>query len=303
LVHGVKKLLLTGASGFVGQHLIRALAGHEFQVFALDSAPPRGAWPASVVPIRADLGDLPSLRVLSGVDWWGVIHLAGISVPGAFTSPGPLLTNLGITLNLLEALDQGRVLLVSSCHVYAPSREPHREEQPVLPQGLYGLSKHLCEQAASHYQSKLDVRIARPFNHIGTGMRPELMIPSLLRRLRGEAGGENGPVQMQGQNSIRDFTDVRDVVEAYLAILDLDEPVDKIFNVCTGQGHSIEDLVHTALGLLGRSRPIRFENHPNSPDDIPYLVGDATRLARACNWSAKFNLEDSLKTLLNDKSP
>jgi GDP-4-dehydro-6-deoxy-D-mannose reductase len=298
LDNGLKKLLLTGASGFVGRHLIRALAGREFQVFALDSEPPRADWPASVVPIRADLGDLPSLRVLSGVDWWGVIHLAGISVPGAFTSPGPLLTNLGITLNLLEALDQGRVLLVSSCHVYAPSREPHREDQPVRPQGLYGLSKHLVEQAASHYQSKLDVRIARPFNHIGTDMRPELMIPSLLRRLRGEAAGEDRPVRMLGQNSVRDFIDVRDVVQAYLAILDLEAPVDKIFNVCTGQGHSIEDLVRTALGLLGSSRPVQFENQQNSPDDIPCLVGDPARLTRACNWTAKYRLKESLEILL-----
>jgi GDP-4-dehydro-6-deoxy-D-mannose reductase len=206
--------------------------------------------------------------------------------------------NLGITLNLLEHLRDSRVLLVSSCHVYAPSERLRREDDPIVPQGRYGLSKHLTEQVAPHYQGALDVRVARPFNHLGQGQRPELVVPSLLRRLAAASVSDATPIEMGGWNSVRDFIDVRDVVSAYLAILDLEAPAHRTFNVCTGRATSIEDVVQTVLRLQGRSREVHFQGSPNSTDDIPFLVGDPGRLATDAGWTAQHSLEDSLRSMM-----
>lgn len=296
-----RTFLLTGASGFVGRHMAEALLRRGDHVVALD-VNAAVALPDGVELRVMDLRDSSSMTTLPR-SWDGVIHLAGASIPSAFSTIAPVLFNLEISLNLLEHLRDSKVLLVSSCHVYAPSGVPRKEGDPILPQGRYGLSKHLGEQLAPHYQGRLDVRVARPFNHLGIGLRPELMVPSLLRRLTEASKEPQAPVQMAGWNSVRDFIDVRDVVSAYLAILDLDAPAQATFNVCTGYATNIEKVVQTVLDLQGVEREIRFLGSPNSDGDIPYLVGDPTRLCQATGWVPRHTLSDSLRTMLQSLLP
>jgi GDP-4-dehydro-6-deoxy-D-mannose reductase len=291
-----RAILVTGASGFVGNYMVDLLVQRGFQVVALadvtnPSLPPGVEW------VRANLADPASLAELPRV-WWGVIHLAAISVPSLFATTAPIVANLQMTLNLLEHIDSGRFLIVSSCHVYAPASTPRHEDSPIRPQGRYGLSKHLCEQLMPQYLHKLDVRIARPFNHVGLGMRPELMIPSMIRRILGETEGDQSPLIMHGTNSIRDFIDIRDVVSAYLAIVELNDPVSRVYNVCTGQAVSVREVASETLRLAGSSRPVEFQGSPNSQDDVPYVVGDPRQLLHETGWSAKYHLADSLLTLL-----
>lgn len=291
----LEKVLLTGASGFVGNHMSRVLLARGCRVFGLQ----RGSGLAlleGVIPLSADLSDPASLAKVPR-EWDAVIHLAGASIPSLFTTAAPVAHNVQITLNLLDHIMGGRVLLASSCHVYAPSQHPHREEDAILPQGRYGLSKHLIEQLAPHYGQRLDVRVARPFNHVGPGQRPELVIPSLLRRLTSAAPDDRSPVVMRGMNSTRDFIDVRDVAQAYLSILELDAPAHRVFNVCSGAGHTIEEVVREVLRQLGIQREVEFEGRPNSSDDNSRVVGDPGRLA-AAGWSARFRLAESLTTML-----
>ena len=291
-----KRILITGASGFVGQHMARLLIERGFRVSALQRGSLGVELPPMVERIYADLSDPASLAAVPR-NWHGVIHLAGASVPSLFTTTAPVVQNVAMTLNLLEHLQAARILLVSSCHVYAPSDVPQVEDGPIVPQGRYGLSKHLVEQLAPHYAQALDIRIARPFNHLGPHQRPELVIPSLLRRLAA-AKEETGPVRMQGMNSVRDFIDVRDVAAAYLAILELDSPAHRTFNVCTGTGRSIGDLVALVLQLLGSEREVLFEGRPNSSDDIPFLVGSPDRLRADSGWKPELSLEQSLRAML-----
>lgn|GEM_PF-489210 len=291
-----RSILLTGAAGFVGWHMAEALLRRGDRVVALDRALSLDL-PKGVETLVVDLQDSASMVDLPR-HWDGVIHLAGASIPSLFATPAPVLLNLEITLKLLEHLRDTRVLLVSSCHVYAPSDLRRKETDPIVPQGRYGLSKHLTEQLAPHYQAELDIRVARPFNHLGPGQRPELVVPSLLRRLSSSSPDDRSPVLMAGWNSVRDFIDVRDVVSAYLAILDLESPAHTTFNVCTGRATSIGDVVRTVLDLQGVQREIQFQGHPNSTDDIPFLVGDPTRLAEATGWTAQQSLADSLHTML-----
>lgn len=296
-----RRILLTGASGFVGHHLAGLLLSRGHRVFGLDrqQAPPMAE---GVEPLCANLMDPSSLKDLPQT-WDAVVHLAGASIPSQFDSSLPLLSNLQITLNLLDHLRESRVLLVSSCHVYGPSVHRHRESDPVLPKGRYGLSKHLVEQVVPHYQGRLDLRVARPFNHLGVGLRPELMIPSLLRRLSDLDRSDHSPVRMMGWNSTRDFIDVRDVASAYEAILNLDAPTHRTFNVCTGEGQTIESVVKIVLSHLGLERPVAFQGSPNSSDDVPTLVGDPSLLRQATGWRHQHSLSDSLRTMLQAMQP
>jgi len=296
-----RRILLTGASGFVGHHLAGLLLSKGHRVFGLDRGP-EPPMAAGVEPLYADLMDPASMKDLPRA-WDAVVHLAGASIPSLFSSNRPVISNLEITLNLMDHLRDTRVLLVSSCHVYGVSEQPRRESDPVAPQGRYGLSKHLVEQVASHYQGRLDMRVARPFNHLGVGLRPELMIPSLLRRLSDMDRSDPSPVRMMGWNSTRDFIDVRDVASAYEAILDLDSPSHRTFNVCTGEGQTIESVVKIVLSHLGLERPIAFQGNPNSSDDVPTLVGDPSLLRQATGWRHQHSLSDSLRTMLQAMQP
>lgn len=291
-----RTILLTGASGFVGQHMARLLLRRGFDVTALQRGSLGITLPRGVKSVYADLTDPASLAGLPK-RWHGVIHLAGASIPASFRTMAPVVQNVAMSLNLLEHLEEARVLLTSSCHVYAPSDRLRLEGDALLPQGRYGLSKHLVEQMVPHFAHRLDIRIARPFNHLGPRQRPELVIPSLLRRL--SASREDGsPVLMRGWNSVRDFIDVRDVAEAYLAILELGPLEQATFNVCTGQARSIGDLVATVLGILDSRREVVFEGKPNSSDDIPYLVGSPERLKAVSGWDMGWSLEQSLRAML-----
>ena len=295
-----RRILLTGASGFVGRHVAEVLVGQGDHVVAVDRVVGIDL-PEGVEPMVVDLQDPASMSALPR-KWDGVVHLAGASIPGLFATPAPVTFNLEITLNLLEHLQDSKVLLVSSCHVYAPSNQRRRETDAIVPQGRYGLSKHLIEQVAPHYKGRLDIRVARPFNHLGPGQRPELVVPSLLRRLTASSLNDTSPVQMTGWNSIRDFIDVRDVVSAYLGILALDSPVQSVFNVCTGRATSIGDVVQAVLDQMGVRREIQFQGRPNSTDDIPFLVGDPSRLFNAAAWIARHSLTDSLRTMMQTHS-
>lgn len=291
-----KRILITGASGFVGRHMAALLVGKGYEVFGLDREIPL-EMPEGIQSLVVDLEDSASMVALPR-DWSGVIHLAGASIPSLFATTAPVVSNLHITLNLLEHLQSATVLLISSCHVYAPSRERHKEDDPIVPQGRYGLSKHLLEQVVTHYRPKLDLRVARPFNHLGPGQRPELVIPSLLRQLAQLPKHDPEPVKMHGMNSVRDFIDIHDVVAAYLTILELENPAHHIFNVCNGIGYSIENVVQTVLELLGSQREVLFSCKPNSLDDIPCLVGDSSRLQACSTWHPQISMTDSLSTML-----
>jgi GDP-4-dehydro-6-deoxy-D-mannose reductase len=290
------RILLTGASGFVGRHVAAALLARGAEVHALQRRLPE-ALPEDVQVHCADLLDPASLAGLPRA-WDGVIHLAGESIPSLFATVSPVVMNLQTTLTLLEHLEPTRVLLVSTCHVYAPSQEVRLETSPVGPRGRYGLSKHLMEQMAAHYGDRLDLRIARPFNHLGQGQRPELVIPSLLRRLAHLRPGQGEPVLMEGFDSMRDFIDVRDVAEAYLAILGLDAAAPRCFNVCTGEGRSIGEVARTVMDLLGRPAAVEFRERPHSGDDNPFLVGSPALLQAHSGWRPRFGLADSLRSML-----
>lgn len=287
-------LLLTGASGFVGRHVI-AQGRSRFDIVATGRGPRPDWLPADVSWCMADLLDRASVGGLPA-DLPFVLHLASETVPSKFSSYDPLLESVEMTLNLCRHLQTGRLLFVSSCLVYAASAQPLSEDAPLNPRGHYGLTKLLCENIVSR-ASGIETAIARPFNHIGAGMRSDLVIPSIVRRVRDAEDG--AMIDMAGLDSIRDFLDVEDIVEAYFAILSLPQLPDRIFNVSSGKATSIGDVVRVAARTLGKPiAGVRFADQGNSADDTSVVIGDARRLRRTTGWSPKSSLDDCLRKLM-----
>jgi len=294
-------LLVTGASGFVGRHVV-ASGRERFAILATGRGPRPDWLPADVEWRTVDLLDRASVAALPD-DLPYVLHLASETVPSKFSSYDPLLDSVEMTLNLCRHLRSGRLLFVSSCLVYGASGQPLAEQDALDPRGLYGLTKLMCETIVSRSGAEdvtdghLETVIARPFNHIGAAMRPDLAIPSIVRRVR--AAEDGATIAMAGLDSIRDFLDVEDIVGAYFAILTLPELSQRVFNVCSGEATSIGDVVRTAAEVL--TKPIggvTFADHGNSADDTSVVVGRNDQLRGATGWAPQLGLAASLGRLI-----
>lgn len=293
---GKPGLLVTGASGFVGRHVI-ALGRERFDIVATGRGPRPDWLPAGESWCTVDLLDRDSVATLPA-DLPFVLHLASETVPSKFSSYEPLLDSVEMTLNLCRHLRSGRLLFASSCLVYAASQQPLVEDDPVDPRGFYGLAKLLCETIVLR-TSGIETAVARPFNHIGAAMRRDLVIPSIVRRVRNaESGAE---IEMVGLDSIRDFLNVEDIVEAYLAILTLPEFPERVFNVSSGNATSISAVVRAVARILDKPiGNVTFADQGNSADDTSIVVGNADRLRRATGWFPKKSLEESLQGLVDE---
>jgi len=287
-------LLVTGASGFVGRHVIAA-GRRRFDIVATGRGARPDWLPSDVSWCRADLLSRSSGAGLPA-DLPFVMHLASETVPAQFSNYDPLLDSVEMTLNLCRHLRSGRLLFASSCLVYGVSKKPLTEHSPVDPRGNYGLAKLMGENVVLR-SSGIEAAVARPFNHIGWGMRPDLVIPSIVQRVRN--GANAATIEMAGLDSVRDFLDVNDIVEAYFAILALAKPSHRVFNVCSGRATSIGEVVSTVADILNKPiSQVVFSGEGNSADDTSIVVGDATLLRASTRWSPTYDLRESLQRLI-----
>lgn len=313
------RVLVTGAGGFAGQHLVRALLADEG--VELWGATLGGAAPASsllspaererVRWIPLDVTDHGSVRVAvrrSAPE--RVFHLAGqASVGRSFADPlGTWDVNATGTLRLMQALQERegrgvRVLMVSSAEVYGPVPEPEqpiREDRPLCPISPYGASKAGAEAAALQAAASggVEVVIARSYNHAGPGQDERFLLPSIAQQL-GRIGRGDRPPELRVGNleTYRDFSDVRDVVRGYLVLAERAENRG-IYNVCAGESVSLHQLVEDLVRLSGTGARIVVDPERVRPTDIRLLVGDPSRL-RALGWAPEIPLERTLRDLLN----
>jgi GDP-4-dehydro-6-deoxy-D-mannose reductase len=312
------KVLVTGADGFVGSWLARALveAGHAVTGTFRPGEDRRG------VPIPGgdtltwlplELADDASVAAVSAAAWDAVAHLAAVSwVPEAERSPGRAWNeNAGGTARLLRGLADGKragsadpvVLVVSSIEVYGHGGPaPRRETDPIAPISAYAASKAGAEIAALQEWRRVGLRtvIARPSPHGGPGQRGRL-IPRLARRILA-ARDTGAPAIATGLlDGIRDFLHVADVVRAYLDLLGSGVP-GEAYNVASGEPISLEDVV-LRLCALAQWRPIlEVDTAEVRPDAIRHLVGDPAKLRALTGWTPTRSLDEMLQDVLNDQA-
>ena len=282
--------LVTGGRGFVGGHLVARLRA-------------RGDAPLAPSRGELDLLDGPAVRSFVAERRPGsVFHLAALaSVGRAWKAPAePLIGNLEMTLNLLEAVraeaPDAPVVLAGSGEVYGPpARLPVEEDAPLRPQNPYAVSKAACDLLGAQYADAHRLRVIRmrAFNHAGPGQSDDYLIGTLARqvaqaRLEGRA---EAVVRLGNVDAARDFTDVRDVVRAYVAALELPAGV---YNVCSGRSRTARELA----GAVGRAGgvAVRIELDPDRvrAHEVPEVRGSAERLHAATGWAPKIPLERTL---------
>jgi len=258
-----------------------------------------------------ELGDERDVRQALSGPQDAVVHLAAVaSVREAREDPGHAwVINAAGTARLMDALitarERGRsdpiVLHVSSSEVYgAGPAKPRLEDDPVLPQSPYAASKAGSEIAALEAWRRSDLRviIARPFIHTGPGQGPPYVVPAFIERLLAVKAGGARRVPTGNLKPLRDLLDVRDVVEAYLALLSSGTP-GETYNIARGEGITLEQLFRRIAEIIGvEAEPFSDSNLVRS-GDIPHLVGNATKLRQATGWSPAITLDQTLREMVD----
>jgi GDP-4-dehydro-6-deoxy-D-mannose reductase len=282
------RVLITGASGFAGRHLVAACTAAGDEVV---SAPPSS---------QADLRSADAARrVVAEAAPSIVFHLAAQAHVGrSWADPlSTLNDNVALTLNVLEAVraqvpDAVVVLACSSEQYGPPDHVPTDEDALLRPANPYAVSKATCDMLGGLYVSAHGLRVirARAFNHSGPGQEPIYAIASFAKQIA--LGGDPVTVVTGNPDTRRDYTDVRDVVRAYRLLAEHGEP--GVFNVCSGVSHSARELV-AALGRVANVEVIH-EVDPERvrPNEVMEVRGTYARLHEATGWQPEIALERTL---------
>jgi len=286
--------LVTGGEGFVAGHL----AAHLEEQGIPASAPGRR---------ELDLLDGPAVaRRIAELEPSRIFHLAAFSSPQRSVSQPRevVVSNVEMTINLLEAVREGApgatVVFASSGQVYgALGALPLTEDSPLDPLNPYAVSKAACDLLAGQYAGAHELEIVRlrPFNHAGPGQSDEFVVSALARQVaEAEAGGQEGVLRTGNTESVRDFTDVRDIARAYLAAAGAGRGV---FNACSDNRVSVGNMVEH-LQALARV-PIRHEIEPARvrPNEVSEVRGSSDRLRDATGWQPEIPFSETLRATLD----
>jgi GDP-4-dehydro-6-deoxy-D-mannose reductase len=299
-------ILVTGGTGFAGSHLVEHLAS-DHRVLAWSRSMPPDDLARIAEWRRVDILDAAQVAAaIREAKPEAILHLAGL--PNVAESwddtASPLEVNVLGTHRLLEAVRESglrcRIVVSGSAHVYGPSAGPIREDHALAPASPYALSKLAQEQLAlaTAAEDGIDIIVARSFNHTGARQKPSFVAPSIARQIAQIERGRTEPVIRVGNlDTARDLLDVRDVVRAYAALMRRGVP-GTVYNVASGIGRPIRAVLDA---LVARARvPIRIEADASRmrPNDIPVLVGDATRLRSATEWEPAIAFDQTMDDLL-----
>jgi dTDP-glucose 4,6-dehydratase len=308
----MSKILVTGATGFIGSHLIPQLLKKGYDVFALERYVTQRY--AKYKECKTVFGDIRShfivQKIIREVVPDVVIHLASVSpVSYSFDHPYEVLdTNLYGTINLAESClreqpDFKLFLFASTSEVYGFCNDnPKTEESKPVPNSPYSVSKYACEHYLRYLNKTFDfpMVILRNFNTFGRRENYHFLIEkSIVQMLSGESCCLGDP------NPVRDFMYVEDHVNSYLTCLErASVSIGETFNFCTGRGVSIKEVVDKIADLIGfnrvkRQKIISWDAIPSRPSDIQVLVGSYDKARRILGWQPKWALEEGLKETIS----
>jgi len=299
-------ILVTGAAGFAGGHLLDLLARDGAGIVAWHR--PAGAPPRDVPGTRWEAVDLLDRRAVAAAIARtrpaAVYHCAGAAHVGRAwdSTESTFATNVRGTHHLLQALElagtNARVLIPSSALVYASAGEALKEEHPLVPASPYGLSKLAQEMLGRRTKGPPAVTVARAFNHFGPRQAPFFAAAGFARRIADIERGLWEPVISVGNlDARRDLTDVRDTVRAYRLILEHGQ-AGRPYNVCSGRAITIRDLLSLMIARARVPVAVKVDPARYRPNDIPLLVGDPGRLRDELGWTAQIPIEETVDDLL-----
>ncbi|QEI08381.1 NAD-dependent epimerase/dehydratase family protein [Pigmentiphaga aceris] len=286
--------LVTGASGFTGRYMVRALQAQGVHVVALAS----GA--GADTTLACDLTNAQEVEAVvaqAAPDW--VIHLAALSFVGHADQEAFYRVNVFGTLNLLAALAKqakqpSRVLIASSANIYGtPGIEIIDEDVRPAPVNHYACSKLAMEHMVATWFERLPIVVVRPFNYTGPGQDERFLIPKIV----GHFARRAPTIELGNLDVSRDFSDVRDVVAAYMGLLNSDAR-SQFVNVCSGRAIALREVIAMAENLAGYTIDVRVNPAFVRANEIPVLRGDDRRLQEIVGPRQPIAFEQTLRDML-----
>ncbi len=305
------KLLITGATGFIGSHLAELCVEKGFNVVAFDRYNPNNNWgwleesryKDDVKVILGDVRDYDSVsKVMEGCDV--VFHLAAlIGIPYSYVSPlAYIRTNVEGTYNVLEAaknLELEQVLITSTSETYGSAQyTPIDENHPMEAQSPYAASKIAADQLALSYFRSFDlpVKIVRPFNTYGPRQSARAVIPTIITQL---LHGKNS-IELGNLSPTRDLTHVADTCHGFLEAYKADALFGEVTNIGINSEISIKDLTNMIGRLMDTDITIKSSNERIRPEnsEVERLVCDNSKLLMHTSWKQKYTLEQGIAQMI-----
>lgn len=306
----MKKVLVTGADGFIGSHMVEELVrkGYSVRAFSYYNSFNTWGWLDTLAPeilsqIEVVCGDIRDpygvKKAIEGVDM--VFHLAAlIAIPFSYHSPDAYVdTNIKGTLNVLQAakeLNVERVLITSTSEVYGTAKYvPIDENHPFQGQSPYSATKIGADRLADSFYRSFDlpVSIVRPFNTFGPRQSARAVIPTIITQL---LGGRQ-QIKLGLLSPTRDFNYVKDTVSAYIAIAESDRTIGQEINIATGKEISIGDMAKVIIAQLNPKAEIICEEERLRPEnsEVNRLLGSNQKLKELTEWKQKYSFEDGIQ--------
>lgn len=313
----MKKILITGASGFAGSFLAEYLLNSgDCEVYGTSLSE---TFSDNIVSLKdklhlvaVDLQDFERVKQIIGdIKPDEIYHLAALASPTkSFANPTETITNnVAIEINLFEAVKvhnllQTKILITSSAEVYgivAQNDLPIDEETPLKPTSPYAVSKIAQDFLGFQYHqaAKLPIIRVRPFNHIGPRQTPQFVVARFASQIASIEKGKIEPIIRVGNlDTKRDFTDVKDMVRAYTMILEKGTAGD-VYNIGSGVSYKISDILDKLLALSTVKVTIEKDPDLYRPADNPELICDCSKMKLVTGWEPKVSLDETLKNTLD----
>ncbi len=311
----MRRVLITGVTGFAGSHLVDyLLSRNDCEIYGIQRWRSRTEnvehFLDKITMLECELRDATSTRdTLEKVkpDW--IFHLAAQSfVPTSWTAPTEALTtNVLAQLNIFEAVRhiglKCRIQLACSSEEYGmvfPDEVPIRETNPLRPLSPYAVSKVAQDMLGYQYwmSHQVDSVRTRGFNHEGPRRGPVFVASDFAKQVADIEKGRKQPVVNVGNlEALRDFTDVRDMVKAYVLALEKCEP-GEVYNICSGKAWRIKDMLDLLLSMSKVKIEVREDPARLRPSDVPILLGDYSKFHAVTGWKPTIPFEQTLADML-----
>ncbi len=285
--------LVTGAAGFTGKYVVAALARRGYRVVGIGIGAPTGDdW------IPCDLTNNAETRDnLSGINPDVVVHLAAIAFVGEGNPEDFYRVNVLGTMNLLEALEAAggslaKVLIPSSANVYGNNAAELTEDTCPAPVNHYAASKLAMEHMVRTWSDRLPIIITRPFNYTGPGQDERFVVPKIVSHYKRRAS----TIKLGDISVERDFSDVQDVVEAYMRLLQSDVRSETV-NICRGSTVSVASILSEMNRIAGYEIKVEVQPELVRKNDIRRLVGSNQKLKSLTGFAPATPIRDILKRM------
>ena len=302
----MNRILLTGFNGFVGRHCSAALREKGYEVLGLTNSDKGKEHFHEIVnkAVVCDLSDESQLDEVDFSDVSGVINLAGIATNTADDGDYIKRVNIGVHVNLYRHFERigimPRILAVSSGAVYDQDQTmPETEEsrlKNVDAARPYEASKIEMERALGEFATQ-DIVVVRPFNHIGPGQNGRFIVPDLAKGISEALASGSLAVPVGNLASRRDYTDVRDVVRAYISLLELERPIHRVYNVCSGTSWSGQEIFDALAREFGAESlmPETDQTRLRGASDDSTIVGSSERLRQETGWQPAIGFDTTIR--------